>query len=184
MCCAGRRRAALQHSRARRRRRSGCAQLASAHYWTLPPPLLSSPRSHSYLNFFFDNLELAEIQEFCQAGAGPAAAEPLASPPQVSLPSVGWAAAAPAVADAAPFFFQPQACLECKGVVIFTGVGKSGLIAQASHSQQQRRQLAVGSGRTLLAAMPAMVLSRCRLRRLMPPASSCSPARRKSARHW
>lgn len=25
-----------------------------------------------------------------------------------------------------------QACLACKGVIIFTGVGKSGLIAQAS----------------------------------------------------
>ncbi|KAL4440560.1 hypothetical protein ABPG75_003561 [Micractinium tetrahymenae] len=41
-----------------------------------------------FINYFFDHLDFAPIQQFCQA------------------------------------------CLECSGVVIFTGVGKSGLIAQ------------------------------------------------------
>eukprot|EP00191_Tetraselmis_sp_GSL018_P000185 CAMPEP_0177612002 /NCGR_PEP_ID=MMETSP0419_2-20121207/20912_1 /TAXON_ID=582737 /ORGANISM="Tetraselmis sp., Strain GSL018" /LENGTH=320 /DNA_ID=CAMNT_0019108009 /DNA_START=262 /DNA_END=1224 /DNA_ORIENTATION=+ len=43
---------------------------------------------HRFMNHFFDNLDLAPLQEFCQA------------------------------------------CLDCQGVICFTGVGKSGFIAQ------------------------------------------------------
>ena len=68
------------------------------------------------MNYFFTNLDCEPILRFCEVRRkGPARAVAHA---RTCAPPTRRASAA------------AQACLECTGVVIFCGVGKSGFVAQ------------------------------------------------------
>ena len=81
-----------------------------------------------YINYFFDNLDYLPIQLFCQVWGRRSRARMRCrwekgscllcphSTPTSTLPPA--------------HRIRSQACLDCRGVVMFTGVGKSGLIAQ------------------------------------------------------
>jgi len=125
--------------------------LASSSFLWFEPVLpsvgffsLSSPSSFAisrFLNYFFDELDYSPVQQFCEVTIfAPKWIQTLGARPQTAVLTMyepHWEAINVAVQwlVRCPFFFLSwktglQACLACRGSILFTGVGKSGFIAQ------------------------------------------------------